>query len=170
MSSAVDALGLNLPQLIAQILNFTVLLVILRLTLFKPIMGMLDERRKRIAEGLNAAEAARVEAAQAQANVQQQLDQARRDGQEIVANAQAISTRIQEEARQQAARDRDASLERARVEIQQERDRAVADLRAEFAGITVSAAERVIGQSLDRQAHQRVIDEALAESSLGSGN
>ncbi len=169
MDKAVEALGLNLPQLIAQVANFFVLLVILRLTLYKPILKMLDERKQKIAEGLNAAEIARAEAASAQANIQVQLDAARKDGQEIVANAQNIATRIQADAREQAARDREAALERARNEIQLERDRAIAELRSEFASIAVSAAEKVINQSLDRQAHQRIIDEALAESNF-SGN
>ncbi len=169
MDKAVEALGLNLPQLIAQVANFFVLLVILRLTLYKPILKMLDERKQKIAEGLNAAEIARAEAASAQANIQAQLETARKDGQEIVANAQNIATRIQADAREQAAKDREAALERARNEIQLERDRAIAELRSEFAGITVTAAEKVINQSLDRQAHQRIIDETLAESNF-SGN
>ena len=166
MDKAVEALGLNLPQLIAQIANFFVLLVILRLTLYKPILKMLDERKQKIAEGLNAAEIARAEATAAQANIQDQLNIARKDGQDIVAGAQTIATRIQAEAREQSNRDREVSLERARAEIQLERDRAIAELRGEFADITVSAAEKVINQSLDRQAHQRIIDEALAESSF----
>lgn len=169
MDKAVEALGLNLPQLIAQVVNFFVLLFILRLVAYKPILKMLDERKQRIAEGLNAAEIARAEAASAQANIQAQLDQARKEGQEIVANAQGIATRIQADAREQSAKDREAALERARVEIQQERDQAIASLRGEFADITVSAAEKVINQSLDRQAHQRVIEETLAESKF-SGN
>jgi F-type H+-transporting ATPase subunit b len=169
MDKAVEALGLNLPQLIAQVANFFVLLVILRLTLYKPILKMLDERKQKIAEGLNAAELARAEAASAQANIQMQLEAARRDGQEIVANAQNIATRIQTDAREQAAKDREAALERARTEIQLERDQAIAVLRSEFAGIAVSAAEKVINQSLDRQAHLRIIDETLAESNF-SGN
>jgi len=169
MDKAVEALGLNLPQLIAQVANFFVLLVILRLTLYKPILKMLDDRKQKIAEGLNAAEIARAEAASAQSNIQAQLDTARKDGQEIVANAQNVATRIQADAREQATKDREAALERARNEIQLERDRAIAELRTEFAGITVSAAEKVINQSLDAQAHQRIIDETLAESSF-SGN
>jgi F-type H+-transporting ATPase subunit b len=169
MDQAIEALGLNLGQLIAQIANFFVLLVILRLTLYKPILKMLDERKQRIAEGLNAAELARAEAAQAQANIEAQLAEGRKQGQEIVANAQQIAARIQAEAREQATKDRDASLERARAEIQLERDRAISELRGEFAEITVSAAEKVIGQSLDRTAHQRIIDEALAETRF-SGN
>jgi F-type H+-transporting ATPase subunit b len=167
MGQAVEALGLNLPQLIAQIVNFFVLLIILRLVLYKPILRMLDQRKEKIAEGLNAAEIARADAAQAQANIQQQLDEARKEGQDMVANAQQIATRIQADAREQAARDRDAALERATAEIQLERDRAIADLRGEFADITVRAAERVIRQSLDAPAHQRIIDETLAESNFG---
>jgi F-type H+-transporting ATPase subunit b len=167
MGQAVEALGLNLPQLIAQIVNFFVLLIILRLVLYKPILRMLDQRKEKIAEGLNAAEIARAEAATAQANIQQQLDEARKEGQAMVANAQQIATRIQADAREQAARDRDAALERATAEIQLERDRAIADLRGEFADITVKAAERVIRQSLDAPAHQRIIDETLAESNFG---
>ncbi|MGE0598711.1 MAG: F0F1 ATP synthase subunit B [Dehalococcoidia bacterium] len=167
MGQAVEALGINLPQLIAQIVNFFVLLLVLRLVAYKPILKMLDERKQKIAEGLNAAEIARAEAAAAQANIQEQLDVARKEGQEIVANAQNVATRIQTDAREQSAKDREVALERARAEIQQERDRAIADLRGEFADITVSAAEKVINQSLDRQSHQRVIDETLAESNFG---
>jgi F-type H+-transporting ATPase subunit b len=169
MGAAVDALGINLPQLIAQVANFIVLLLILRFTLYKPILRMLDERKQRIAEGLNAAETAREEAAAAQANIQQQLDQARREGQDIVANAQQVAGRIQAEAREQSERDREAYAARARQEIQQERDRAIADLRAQFADLTVAAAGRVIGESLDAQGHRRIIEETLAESRF-SGN
>ena len=167
MGEAFTALGINLPQLIAQIANFIVLLVILRLTLYKPILRMLDQRREKIAEGLGAAEQARAEASDAQERIQEQLDEARGQGQEIVANAQQVATRIQEDGRQQAERDREASSERARQEIGLERDRAINDLRAEFAEITVTAAERVIRESLDDDAHQRIIEETLAESDLG---
>ena len=167
MGEAFTALGINLPQLIAQIFNFVILLVILRFTLYRPILRMLDQRRERIAEGLGAAEQARAEASDAQARIQEQLDEARGQGQEIVANAQQVAARIQDDARQQAERDREAAAERSRQEIQLERDRAIAELRAEFAGITVTAAERVIRQSLDESAHQRVIEETLAESELG---
>jgi len=169
MGQAIEALGINLPQLIAQGANFFVLLLILRFTLYKPVLRLLDERRQRIAEGLTAAEAARAEAAQAQANIQEQLEAARREGQRLVAEAQEIANRIQAEAREAAARDREAALARARAEIELERDRAIAELRAAFADLTIAAAERVIGQALDRQAHQRVIEDVLAQSPF-SGN
>ncbi len=169
MGQAFEALGLNLPAIVAQTVNFLILFFLLRAFLFKPILKMLDDRRERIAEGLNAAETARAEAAQAQVKTEELMVDARRQSQEAVANAQNIATRIQAEAREQAAQDREATIERARAEIQQERDRAIAELRGEFASITVRAAERVIGESLDADAHKRIIDETLAESKF-SGN
>lgn len=169
MGDAFEALGITLPSIIANAVNFLILLFVLRLVLFKPILKMLDDRRERIAEGLNAAETARADAARAQANIQEQLEAARAEGQELVANAQGIAARIQAEAREQASKDRDAALERARAEIQMERDRALDQLRQEFASITVQAAGRVIGESLDESAHRRIIEETLAESKF-SGN
>ena len=161
-----DELGFNVPVLIAQMVNFFILLVVLRIFLYKPILNMLDRRSQRIREGMESAEQSKEQATQAEEEVARQLDEARQQGQALVAQAQEAATRIQEEARSQARRDSDTQLERARSEIQLERDQAIAELRKEFADLTVSAAEKVIGQSLDRQAHRRLIDEALAESTF----
>jgi F-type H+-transporting ATPase subunit b len=159
-------LGINLPVLLFQLVNFTFLLLVLKMFVYKPILKMLDDRRERISEGLNAADRGREQAAEAERQAQEQLEAARREGQTIIQNAQQISQRLQEEGRQQAQQQAEALLERARSEIQLERDNAITELRKEFADLTISAAEKVIGQSLDRTAHQRLIEQALAESSF----
>jgi F-type H+-transporting ATPase subunit b len=164
-----DELGLNVPVLVAQLVNFFLLLVILRIFLYRPILNMLDRRAQRVREGLEAAEQSKEHAARAEQEVAQQLEEARRQSQTLVAQAQETANRIQEEARGQARREGEVLLERARNEIQLERDQAIAELRREFAELTVSAAEKVIGQSLDRQAHRRLIDEVLAESTFREG-
>ena len=164
-----EQLGINVPLLVAQIINFFIVLVVLRLFLYKPVLAMLDSRAQRVREGLEAAEQSKDQAAEAETEVAKQLDEARRQGQAMTAQAQETANRIQEEAREQARREAEALLERARSEIQLERDQAIAELRQQFAGLTVLAAERVIGQSLDRQAHQRLIEEVLVESAFGEG-
>jgi F-type H+-transporting ATPase subunit b len=161
-----DELGFNLPVLIAQLVNFFLLLVVLRIFLYRPILDLLDRRAQRIKEGLDAAEQSKERAAEAEQETAAQIEEARRQGQALVAQAQEAASRIQEESRNQARREAETIVERARNEIQLERDQAIAELRKEFADLTVSAAEKVIGQSLDRQAHQRLIDEALAESTF----
>jgi F-type H+-transporting ATPase subunit b len=162
----ISDLGINLPVLLGQLLSFTLLLIVLRLLVYKPVLKLLDERRERIQEGLNAADRGREQGEQAAREAQAQIEAARREGQQIIANAQQVAQRIQEEGRQQALQQQDAMLERARSEIQLERDSAISELRREFADLTISAAEKVIGQSLDRSAHQRLIDRAIAESTF----
>jgi F-type H+-transporting ATPase subunit b len=159
-------LGINLPVLLGQLVTFVFVLTVLRLVVFPPVMNMLDDRRERIREGLNAAERGREQAEQASREAQAQIEAARREGQTLVASAQQVANRITEEARASAQAQADAILERARNEIQLERDSAIAELRREFADLTISAAEKVINQSLDRNAHKRLIEEALAESSF----
>jgi len=159
-------LGINVPVLIANIVNFTVLLIVLRLVAWGPLMKMLDERREKIAQSLSAAEQAKVQAAESERQQQEQIETARREAQQLIGQAQDIANRIQADARTQAQADAEATLARARNEIQQERDTAIADLRKEFADLAISAAEKVINQSLDRTAHKRLIDDALAQSSF----
>lgn len=162
-----DKLGLNLPGLVAQFVNFGVLLFILWKFVYPPVLRMLDERRARIQESLEAADRMRVQALDAERLVQAQLDEARREGRQLVEQAQAIASRIQDDARTQAQAEIETMRARALADIELQRDSAIASLRREFADITVSAAEKVINQSLDRSAHQRLIEEVLADSSLG---
>jgi F-type H+-transporting ATPase subunit b len=163
---AITDIGINLPVLVAQTVNFIVLLTLLKLFVYKPVLNMLDQRRQRIEEGLNAAQRGQESAAEAEKTAQAELDNARREGQNIVQNAQQVAQRLQEEGRAAAAQQTEAMLQRARSEIALERDQAIAELRREFADLTIAAAEKIIGQSLDRSAHQRLIEQALAESSF----
>ena len=109
------------------------MLALLWLFLHKPLARVLDERRRRIAEGLQASETAQVEAEAAKVQAEAQIQGGREQGQELVAQAQAIAERIQSEARTAATSEGETLLERARQEIQRERDIAIAQLRSEFA-------------------------------------
>ncbi|TAK74980.1 MAG: ATP synthase F0 subunit B [Dehalococcoidia bacterium] len=166
-SGGIAALGISLPGLVAQLVNFGILLIVLRLFLFKPIMKVMDERKRKIEEGLQASTKAAQAAESSQEESRRAMEQARAEGRELIGRAQETAGRLREELEAQARRDADALVERARAEINREREQAVQSLRAEFADLTVRAAERVVGQSLDRNAHQRLIDETLATSSFG---
>jgi F-type H+-transporting ATPase subunit b len=163
-------LGINAPVLVAQLVNFTILLVVLRAVAWGPLTKMLDERRERIAESLSAADQAKASVAESERKVQEQVEAARRDAQGLIVQSQEIASRIQADARAQAQADAESTMVRARAEIQLERDTAIADLRREFADMTISAAEKVIKSSLDRTAHRKLIDDALAESSFREKN
>ena len=163
----IGALGINLPSLIAQFINFTILLILVGWASKRFLFPLLDERRKRIQEGLEASEEAKQRLAQTETDTAAEVEKARQEGQALIGQAQQMSARIQEEARQSARAEGETLLERARSEIQLERDAAIADLRREFADLTITAAERVIRRSLDRKAHRELIEEVLAEAPQG---
>lgn len=170
-SGGISALGFNLPGLIAQLVNFAILLIVLRLFLFGPIMNMLDERKRRIEEGLAKSEEAASMAEASEQQSQQVLAEARAEAQRLLAGAQESAASLRAELEEQARTNAERIRTDAQASIQAERDQAIQALRAEFADLTITAAERVVGQSLDRSAHQRLIDDVLVDSNFGqNGN
>jgi F-type H+-transporting ATPase subunit b len=165
-SGGIAALGFNVPGLIAQLVNFLILLILLRLFLYRPFMRILDERKQRIAEGLEKAEEAASAASASESESARLVEEARGEGRELVARAQESAQELRTELEARARQDADQIVTRAREAIEFERDQAIQQLRGEFADLTIRAAERVVGQSLDREAHQRLIDETLVDSSF----
>ena len=157
-------LGLDLPTFIGQLVSFGILLGLLIFFGYKPIRKMLDERSNRIKEGMEQAEAAKQEYEHAQVEAQKQISQAREQGEALVTQARQIGDRLKEEARGEARQEAQAIVDRTRVELERERDRVVDDLRQEFVDTAILAAERVINETLDKEKHHRLIEEALEES------
>jgi F-type H+-transporting ATPase subunit b len=168
-AEGIGALGINLPSLLAQLINFGILLILFTWVFKRFLFPMMDERKKRIEEGLAASEEAKTRLSQTEEEVAAEMQKARQEAQGIVTQAQQAAARIQEEARASARQESEQIIERARSEIQLERDGAIAELRREFADLTVTAAERVIKRSLDRDAHGDIIEEVLAEAPTGDG-
>ena len=163
------ALGITIPGIVTQIASFAILFGILYVLLYKPILRMLDERSAKIREGLESAERAREEAAASREDMQRQLDEARTEGQAMIAQAREVADRFREEELSKARTEIAAERARAGADIQRERDAAVQELRQEFAGLAISVAERVTKKSLDESAHKDLIDDFL-ESAPRSGN
>ena len=162
-------LGFHLPSLIVYLVNFTILLGILSAVGYKPILRVLDQRSSRIRESLEQAERMQLESAERQEEMQRQLQEARREGQVFIEEARVAAERYREEERERARQEAEAFLTRARADIQRERDNAVEEVREQFADLAVTAAERVIRRSLDRDAHRDLIDQVLEESGQSKG-
>jgi F-type H+-transporting ATPase subunit b len=158
------SLGVNLPLLVVFVINFIVLFVLLRLFLYKPVLKMLDERAKRTAEAMEQAEATKKEYEQARVEVQKQIEKGRQEGQAFIAQAMQVGERLKEETRQEAQKQAQVIVDRTRTELEAERDKIVGDLRREFVDISISAAEKVIKETLDKEKHRKLIEETLRES------
>ena len=160
-----EALGINLPGLITQLISFTVLFVLLYRLLYKPILRTLDQRSTRIKDDLEAAQRIREEAAKSQEGMERQLETARREGQQLVSQAREMAERFREEELEKAREE--IRLERARAQsnIQRESEAAIEEIRSEFATLAITAAERVIERSLDQPTHKQLIEKVLEEGS-----
>jgi len=153
------ALGINLGYFLFQVFNFTIVLVLLYAWAYKPIIKALENRKQKIAQGLedariasearaNAEEEARqiIAKAQSEANqkVREATDRADIAAREVLAKAEADAGKIREDAR---------------AELSQERDRVLADVRGQIAALSMAAAQRLIGEALDEQRQHVLIDE-----------
>jgi F-type H+-transporting ATPase subunit b len=158
------SLGINLPLLVVFIINFIVLFILLRIFLYKPVLKMLDERSKRTKEGMELAEATKKEYEQAKTEVQKQIEKGRQEAQAIIAQTMQIGERLKEESRQEATKQAQVIVDRTRAELEAERDKIVENLRKEFVDISISAAGKVIKETLDKEKHRKLIEETLQES------
>ncbi|TMD86770.1 MAG: F0F1 ATP synthase subunit B [Chloroflexi bacterium] len=152
--------------LIAQLLIFLVMLGILYRFAWGPLLRILNERRARIAQGVEATERAKRELEEAERERQTKLEEARREAQamldRITKQAEDLRKELEAKAREQA----EALIAKARAEIQQERQKAVQDLRLQVADLAVMAAGRIIGESLDAKKHRELIERAIEEAEV----
>jgi F-type H+-transporting ATPase subunit b len=161
----ISELGISLPTLITQVVTFIILLLILRFVAYKPIMRMLDERSRRVKDSMDQAQAIKEQSANTQEEIKKQLELASREGQERIARAVKAGEDVKQKAQEDAKKEAEALIERARSEIQHERDEAIGEVRREFADLTVLAAGKVIEKSLDKEEHRELIEKVLEESS-----
>jgi len=159
-----EGIGINLPLLVAFVVNFIILLILLSVILYKPVLKTLDERQTKIKDSMEQAERIKQQVVQSEENIKTQLESARKDGQKIVAQAEQIGERLKTEAKEEARHEAESLVSKARVEIQRQRDKDVEDLRKQFADIAISAAEKVIKETLDKQKHRKLIDDVLEEA------
>ena len=160
----IASLGVNLPTLIAQIVDFGILFVLLYLVAYRPIMRMLDERSRKIKDSMEQTEYIKEQAARAEEEAEKRIEAASQEGQEMVTRAVRTGEDLRQKAEQEARGEAEALISRARAEIQRERDEAIDEVRKAFADLTIRAAEKVIDRSLDKEAHHEIIDKVLEES------
>jgi len=158
-------LGINMPTLLAQIINFVILFGLLYLVAYKPLMRMFDERSKRVRESMEQTEDIKQQAAHAEEETKKQIEAASKQGQEIITRAVKTGEEAGQEALQEARREAESLIVRVRAEIQRERDEVIDELHREFADLTIMAAGKVIDRSLDKEAHRQLIDDVLKEAS-----
>ena len=149
--------------LIAQIINFLILVAILTKFAYKPLMKALADRQARIAADLSAAEQEKTAAEQLKRDYLDQLAQARAHAQEIVEKATKLAEQTREEIVKEAREENARLIKAAQEEIAREHERAVKELKAEVVTIALAAATKIVAHNLDEQANAALVHDFIAK-------
>ena len=154
-----DKLGLNLGYLLLQIFNFLILFVVLRVWAYKPITGMLEKRRKTIAQGLEDARIAAEARANAEKEASRIITDAEKKANQTVAEARERAEVAAKEVKSAAETEAAKARENALVEVEGERTRILGDLRGQVAALSIAAAQKLVGEALDEKRQHALLAE-----------
>ncbi|MGL4474075.1 MAG: F0F1 ATP synthase subunit B [Shewanella sp.] len=128
-----------------------------------PLMHAIEERQKRIADGIASADRAAKDLELAQAKATDQLKEAKATANEIIDAANKRKNQIVEEAKAEADTERARIIAQGKAEIEAERNRVKEDLRKQVASLAVLGAERILERSIDQAAHSDIVNKLVAE-------
>lgn len=154
---------INFSTMIFAIINFVILVIGLKVFLYKPVCAMLDSRKEEVANNLNSAEEAKLEAQKLRDEYAASIQNARNEAQDIINQATKIGEQtkndIVTEAREEAAR----LTAKAQDEIAREKTEAINEIRNEIADLAVLAASKVVGKTIDAADHKNMVDNFVKE-------
>ena len=149
--------------LIVQMIVFAILVWFTMRFIWPPITAALDERAKKIADGLSAADKAKAELATANKRVEAQLSAARDDAAKRLADAERLSQQMVEDAKGRASEEAAKIVAAARAEAQQESVKARETLREQVAGLAVKGAEQILKREVNAGVHAELLGRLKAE-------
>jgi F-type H+-transporting ATPase subunit b len=148
-------------------INFIILLLVLRTIAYGPLLNMLQQRKERIAKGLEDARKAEERLANIEKDYQAKLDEARAEGQRLVAERTEAADQQAAAIIAKANEDVERIRQQARSDAELERNRILADMRSQVAALSMAAANKVVGATLDEQRQQALINEFFSGVKAG---
>ena len=149
--------------LIIQIIVFGILIWFTMKFVWPPVMAALDERAKKVAEGLSAADKAKAELSNANKRVEQQLAAARDDAAKRLADAERLAQQMIEEAKGKASEEGAKIIAQARAEAEQESVKAREALRSQVAALAVKGAEQILRKEVNAGVHSDLLNRLKTE-------
>lgn len=158
-----EKLGINGPLLGLQIVHFILLLILLRMLLFRPILNFMQKRTDQIQSSLAEADKVRQQAATERAALEAQMAEERRSGQDRLRQAVARGEEAAERRLAEANSEAEQLLARARAEAEQTRAQALAGMQNDIAELALMAAGKVLGEAIDAGKHRKLVDGFLTQ-------
>ena len=149
--------------LIAQIVNFLILVGILTKFAYKPLMQALADRQNKIADSIDSAERERQEAAALKLSYEQQLADARKEAQAIVEKAEKLAEETKEEILKEARLESARILKNVQAEVARERELALAQIKGEVVMLSMAAASKIIDKNLDTASNASLVSDFIEQ-------
>ena len=148
--------------MIAQVVNFLILVAILRALAYKPVAKMLKQRSDKIQDAINKADADKKAAEETLAQYKSQLADAQKRAQEIVDKAEITARQEREALVAETKKEIERLKQNAQVEIQNERNRAFEQMQKEIVTLSLAAAEKVVGKNLTSKENDKLVNDFIA--------
>jgi F-type H+-transporting ATPase subunit b len=161
MEKVLSDFGIDWRLLAAQVVNFLVLLFILKKLLYKPVLNLLDERKKKIEESLANAEKIQKELEETEIKRQEILDQSIEESKRIIAEAAAQGSQIIADSQSKAKEEFNSMMEQGTQMIAGEKEKMKSEVKTEVAAMIELSLEKVLGKTLDSKSHQKLVDDAV---------
>ena len=158
-----DTFGWNWQLFLSQVVSFCIVAFLLRRFAYKPILGVLQERRRRIEEGLINADKIKKELAEAEKRYQEILAKANTDAQKMIDEARESSAHLAERKEQEAIAAAEQILAKAREASALEHERTMAELKRELGHLVVETTAKVTGKVLTSDDQRRLQEEAARQ-------
>jgi len=155
--------GVDWSHLVAQIISFCIVCILLQRFSYKPVVKMLEERKRQIAEGQANAEQIRAELARTELQRNEVLDRANTQASRLIEEGRAAAARVQEQETQKAIAAAEQVLVKAQEASAQERARMLAELKSEFGQLLVQTTATVTGRILTAEDQQRLAEETAKQ-------
>jgi len=162
-----EALGINLGLLIVQIIAFIIVFLTLNAWVYKPMLDMMESRKKKIAQGLEDARIASEARADAQKDAGKILADAQAEASKIVRDATERAANAGKDVKAAAEAEAARAHEAALAEAETERNRVLGDLRGQVAALAIAAAQKLVGDALDEKRQHVLIDEFFSGVKAG---
>ncbi len=154
---------INQADLIAQIVNFIILMGLLYWLLYKPVRAFMDQRTQNIAEQIRSAEENRAAAEALRSELEKQTRESRKQARQFLDEAAKKAEALQSEMLAQARKEAEGVVTRAQEIAKLETEKAWAELKTEVGELSLLLASKIVSDSLDPEQHQYLIDEALLQ-------
>ena len=158
-----ETFGFNAWLFFSQVISFAIVAFLLQKFAYKPILTVLEERRKRIAEGLANAEKIKQQLAESEQRVQDILTKANADAQKMIDEARTSAQALADKRAQQAIIEAQQIIDRANEATKVEREKTLAELKREVGRLVIATTSKVTGKVLDSDDQKRISEEAARE-------